>query len=66
LQSHFEVPHNPTFVQGADAIITADQKLYNGANRDQLCRIFRLRRIYSDTDCSYPSSLPGYIEFCKY
>lgn len=65
LQSHFEVPHNPTFVQGADAIITADQKLYYGANRDQLCKIFRLRRIYSDTDCSYPASLPGYIEFCN-
>ena len=65
LQSHFEVPNNPTFVQGADAIITADRKLYNGAHRDQLCRIFRLRRIYSEADCSYPSSLPGYIEFCK-
>jgi Zn-dependent metalloprotease len=64
LQSHFDIPHNPTFVQGADSIIAADVYLYGGAHRDQLCKVFRLRRIYTETDCSYPASLPGYIELC--
>ena len=65
LESHFNVSNNPTFVQGADAIIAADQQLYGGAYRDLLCRAFKSRKIYSDADCSYPSSLPGYIQLCK-
>ena len=65
LESHFDVPNDPTFVQGAFAIIAADQQLYGGANRDRLCRTFRLQRMFTDADCSYPSSLPGYIQLCK-
>jgi M6 family metalloprotease-like protein len=51
LQSHFNVPDNPTFKQGADAMITADLQIFFGAHITQLCKVFKDRGIYADGDC---------------
>lgn len=37
LQSHFLVPDDPTFSDGAQALLDADDQLYGGANRDDIC-----------------------------
>lgn len=52
LQSHFNVPDGPTFVYGADSILTADRQLFGGDHIAQLCQIFMARRIYGVSDCS--------------
>lgn len=52
LQSHFEISDSPTsFKDGADAIIAADEELFDGSNKTKLCKIFVNRGIY-DRDCS--------------
>ncbi|MGA9997011.1 MAG: M36 family metallopeptidase [Pyrinomonadaceae bacterium] len=51
LQSHFNVPNNPKFKDGADAIMTADLQLYSGSHLSQLCTVFTNRKIYQATDC---------------
>lgn len=37
LQSHFLVPDNPTFSDGAQALLDADEQLYGGAYKDDIC-----------------------------
>jgi M6 family metalloprotease-like protein len=51
LQSHFNVPTNPTFKTAADAIMTADLQLYSGSHLNQLCTVFTDRKIYNAGDC---------------
>jgi hypothetical protein len=51
LQSHFNVPDSPSFVEAADSIIAADWQLYNGAHLSQLCQVFKNRKIYGVSDC---------------
>jgi hypothetical protein len=45
LQSHFLVPTDPTFRDGALAILAADQALYGGANEQDILSIFVNRGI---------------------
>jgi M6 family metalloprotease-like protein len=59
LQSHFNVPDNPTFKQAADAILTADLQLYSGSHLTQLCTVFTDRRIYGAGDCPSVPPLTG-------
>ena len=56
LQSHFNVPDGPTFIDGADSIMTADRQLFAGSHIAQLCQVFIRRKIYGYSDCS---SLPA-------
>ena len=37
IQSHFLVPDNPTFSDGAQALLDSDDQLYDGAYRDIIC-----------------------------
>jgi Zn-dependent metalloprotease len=47
-QSHHFLPSpNPTFLNGANAIFTADRNLFGGANKNQLAEVFRRRGIVS-------------------
>ena len=45
LQSHFYLTSSANFTAGANAIITADRALYNGANNTKLRAIFAARGI---------------------
>lgn len=47
LQSHFLVPPNPTFRDGLEALLDADQTLYGGANGANICNAFAPRGITS-------------------
>ena len=51
LQSHFNVPDGPTFLQAADAIVTADLQLFSGSHLTQLCTVFTNRKIYQAANC---------------
>ena len=50
LQSHFNFS-GTTFKAGANAIKTADQQVFAGANKATLCKIFIDRGIYTTSDC---------------
>jgi hypothetical protein len=50
LESHFLVPVDPSFQEGLEALIDADQTLNGGANKNRLCNIFSSRGITSP-DC---------------
>ena len=57
LQSHFNVANIPdmlTFELGAEAIIAADMQLYQGVHINDLCHVFRIRRIYDGGKCPDP------------
>ncbi|MDP3940493.1 MAG: M36 family metallopeptidase, partial [Deltaproteobacteria bacterium] len=45
LQSHFLVPFNPDFSEGAAAILDADALLFSGANAGAICQAFTDRGI---------------------
>lgn len=51
LQGHFNVPDNPSFKDGADAIMTADLQFFYGSHLDALCQIFQARGFYGAADC---------------
>jgi M6 family metalloprotease-like protein len=59
LQSHYNVPHLPNFVDSADAIMTADLQLYSGSHLERLCQIFIDRGIYSAANCPTLPSTTG-------
>lgn len=50
LQSHYLVPDQPTFFDGAQALIDADEILNDGNNRDTICRKMKKRGIMICTD----------------
>lgn len=45
LESHFLVPDNPTFSDGAQALLDADEEIYEGAYRDNICSAMTNRGI---------------------
>lgn len=47
LESHFLVPSKPSFKNGLNALLDADQSLYGGANKSKICSIFASRGISS-------------------
>jgi hypothetical protein len=61
LQSHFNVPDGPSFVQGADSIITADRQLFAGSHITQLCEVFRYHKIYGQPDCDNQPAATGHV-----
>ncbi len=77
LQSHFLIPDNPTFSDGAQALLDADEQLYGGAYRDTICSImanrgivYELRQLYGsvsdpvgDTVTSYEGIIPPDLLF---
>jgi len=52
LQSHFLIATNPTFTKGLTALLDADDALFEGANRQEICSIFIDRGI-SAPGCGY-------------
>ncbi len=59
LQSHFNVPDDPTFNDAADAMLTADLQLFYGTHIPQLCAEFLARGIYGNGDCPTLPSASG-------
>ena len=47
LQSHFLVPDNPTFSEGAQALLDADEQLYGGVHNSTICSVMIKRKIYA-------------------
>ena len=48
LKSHFNVPLNPTFSDGATALLKADEQLYASAHRASICKAMTDRGIIVD------------------
>ena len=61
LQSHFNVPDGPSFMDGADAILTADWQLFGGSHITELCQVFTGRKIYGYSDCSSRPAATGSV-----
>ena len=61
LESHFNVPDNPSFEHAAGSILTADRRLYGGSHITQLCQVFRSRRIYPESDCESRPAATGNV-----
>jgi len=60
LQSNYNMPDNPSFVEGADAVMTADLQLFYGSHLEALCQIFINRGFYVAADCpEIPSGTGG-------
>jgi Zn-dependent metalloprotease len=52
LQSHFLIVNNPKFTNGLTALLDADDELFDGANRQEICSIF-LDRGITAPGCGY-------------
>ena len=52
LASHYLIPANNNFRMGVDALLDADDALYSGDNREEICSTFVNRGI-SGRDCGY-------------
>lgn len=57
LQSHFNMPTNPSFKDGADAVMGADRQLFGGTHLKALCDIFQNRGFYQAADCDLPPAV---------
>ena len=56
LQSHFLVPDDPLFEDGARALLGADQALYEGQHYDQIRQVFVNRGILNPDDAYEPNN----------
>ena len=52
LKSHFLIPVSPNFTKGVNALIDADEALFHGANKDDICSVFLDRGIRA-SQCGY-------------